>query len=395
MNAAAKRHVVIACGGTGGHLFPGLAVAEQLSARDCSVTLLISPKEVDQRAVQQAHGMEVVTLPAVGLTQGRRLAFLRGFVQSYRASRKLFRARRVDAALAMGGFTSAPPILAAKRAGARTFLHESNTIPGRANRWLSRAVHQAFVGFPQTAERLRTRLITTTGTPVRPAFENLNPTTCRTALNLDPDHPVLVVTGGSQGASGVNELVLNALPLLERALPKLQLFWLAGTHDFDRVEKACARGGMKSIVHAFFADMHLALGAASAVVSRAGASSLAELAAVRLPAILVPYPAATDNHQLHNALAFVETGAARLMEQKTATPEQLVTLAEELVSNERSRSTIQASLEKWQSPDAAGRIAETMLSEVQREHDRIAATNAGHCCSCGHDHHARTMESAG
>src|SRR5262245_47420499 len=121
-------HVAVACGGTGGHLFPGLAVAEQLVQSGCEVTLLISPKEVDQQAVRTARGMRVETLPAVGLKRGSELAFLRGFCRSYRQARRLFESQPPQAALAMGGFTSAPPILAAKRLGAKTFLHESNTI---------------------------------------------------------------------------------------------------------------------------------------------------------------------------------------------------------------------------------------------------------------------------
>ncbi|MCX6927634.1 MAG: glycosyltransferase, partial [Verrucomicrobia bacterium] len=130
--------VAIACGGTGGHLYPGLAVAEQLVQRGCAATLLISPKEVDQQAVQGVSGMDVVALPAVGLKRGGEISFVRGFVKSYRAAARLFKAHPPQVALAMGGFTSAPPVLAARRSGARTFLHESNTIPGRANQWLSR-----------------------------------------------------------------------------------------------------------------------------------------------------------------------------------------------------------------------------------------------------------------
>ena len=125
--------VAIACGGTGGHLFPGLAVAEELSRRQCVVTLLISPKEVDQQAVKTVSGLEVVTLPAVALTRRGFLGFVRGFWKSYWTARKLFRSRPPHAVLAMGGFTSAPPVLAGKFLGARTFLHESNTLPGRAN----------------------------------------------------------------------------------------------------------------------------------------------------------------------------------------------------------------------------------------------------------------------
>ena len=162
--------VAIACGGTGGHLFPGLAVAEQLKQHGCNVALLISPKEIDQQAVKSANGMEVFTLPAVGLQNGNYFSFAGSFVKSLFAARKIFRQRRPDAVLAMGGFTSAPPIWVGKDLGAKTFLHESNTIPGRANRILSRFVDGAFVGFPEAAARLKTRKVTTTGTPVRPQF---------------------------------------------------------------------------------------------------------------------------------------------------------------------------------------------------------------------------------
>ncbi|MFO1512461.1 MAG: UDP-N-acetylglucosamine--N-acetylmuramyl-(pentapeptide) pyrophosphoryl-undecaprenol N-acetylglucosamine transferase [Verrucomicrobiota bacterium] len=214
--SAHRPHVALACGGTGGHLFPGLAVADQLLARDCSVTVLVSPKEVDQQAVKAARGFEVVTLPAVALQRGSRLAFLRGFWQSWRASRKLFATRRPDAVLAMGGFTSAPPVLAARSQRAKTFLHESNTIPGRANRWLAHGVDCAFVGFPQTESRLAAREVIVTGTPVRPQFQSRDAAACRTALGLDPVRPVVLVTGGSQGASGLNQMILDTLPTLVR-----------------------------------------------------------------------------------------------------------------------------------------------------------------------------------
>src|SRR5271167_3908660 len=160
--------VAIACGGTGGHLFPGLAVAGELKKRGCEIALLISPKDVDQQAVKSAQGFEIFTLPAVGLQNRNYFSFARSFWQSWRASKKIFQARPPQAVLAMGGFTSAPPILAGNAFGAKTFLHESNTIPGRANRWLSLMIHQAFTGFPDAAPRLRARSVKVTGTPVRP-----------------------------------------------------------------------------------------------------------------------------------------------------------------------------------------------------------------------------------
>jgi UDP-N-acetylglucosamine--N-acetylmuramyl-(pentapeptide) pyrophosphoryl-undecaprenol N-acetylglucosamine transferase len=357
--------IAIACGGTGGHLFPGLAVAEQLRKRGCAVTLLISPKDVDQEAVRSAVGMQVVTLPAVGLGSRGAFAFARGFAQSLLKARRLFSADPPDAVLAMGGFTSAPPVLAGRLFRAPAFLHESNTIPGRANRWLSWVVSQAFVGFAQAADRLRTKNVKTTGTPVRLQFQPGNAANHRAALGLDPRRPVLLVTGGSQGASGLNDLVVQTLPLLAKAAPELQLFHLTGPNDVQKVEAACAEHRFKAVVRPFFADMHVALGAASAVISRAGASSLAELAAMQLPSILVPYPAATDNHQYCNAIAFEKSGAARLLEQRNAKPELLAPAIVELVEDAATRRQMQESLAQWHAPNAASQIADDIMHAVR------------------------------
>jgi len=363
-----KPFVAIACGGTGGHLFPGLAVAAQLKQRGCDVALLISPKEIDQQAVKSASGMEVFMLPAVALQNKNYFSFAKSFWNSFCTARKIFKQRKPDAVLAMGGFTSAPPVLAAKKFGAKTFLHESNTIPGRANRFLSRFVDEAFVGFPETAGKLKARKITVTGMPVRQQFSSQSAIgnrqsaieNCRAALGLDPHLPTILVVGGSQGASGLNEMILSALPLL--AEKNWQWLHLTGANDFEKVKNACAALGIKSVVKPFLAEMELALGAATACVSRSGASSLAEIAAMRLPSLLVPFPAAADNHQFSNALAFEKTGAAKLLEQKNSTPEKTAAMLAELVGNEAVRSEMQSALEQWHAPRAAEQIAESILA---------------------------------
>jgi len=391
--------IAIACGGTGGHLFPGLAVAEQLVKRGCSVTLIVSPKEVDQQAVKAARvlgaAIEIVTLPAVGLQNRNYFSFGRSFVKSLFAARKAFRAHKPAAALAMGGFTSAPPIFAAKQFGAKTFLHESNTIPGKANRWLSRFVDECFVGFPQAASRLRTRNVVTTGTPVRPQFKPRDAAACRTALGLDPQRATVLVMGGSQGASGINDLMIGALPTL--ALRELQFFHLSGPADVEKVRRAYAEKNLRAIVHGFFGEMDTALGAATVAVSRSGASSLAELAAVGVPSVLVPFPAATDNHQFFNAKAFQETGAAHLLEQKNSTPEKLAELVLELATNNTAREKMQSALAKWHAPQAAERIAETMLQLIAQGTERVGAQQheAKGSCGCGGEHrHELRAESA-
>lgn len=386
--------IAIACGGTGGHLFPGLAVAEQLIKRGCVVTLLVSPKEVDQQAVKMARGVEIVTLPAVGLQNRNYFSFGGSFLKSWLAARKVFQQRKPAAALAMGGFTSAPPILAARQLGAKTFLHESNTIPGKANRWLSRFVDQCFVGFPQASARLRNRNVVVTGTPVRPQFQPRDPAVCRTALGLDPNLPTVLVMGGSQGASGINDLMMAALPFLAAREPQPQFLHLTGPSDVEKVRRSYAEKNMRAVVHPFFAEMDLALGAATVAVSRSGASSLAELAAMRVPSILIPYPAATDDHQYYNALAFEETGAAHLVSKRSVPPVSLEPLflrmftgrlVAGLIENASLREQMQTALAKWHAPRAAEEIAETMLKMIaqQTESANAGSHGAKNGCGCG------------
>ena len=370
-------HIAIACGGTGGHFFPGVAVADQLVQRGCRVTLLVSPKEVDQQAVKMTAGMEIVTLPAVGLKRGRELAFIRGFWQSYRAAKKHFKLAPPQAALAMGGFTSAPPLLAARTLDAQTFLHESNAIPGRANRWLARLVDRAFIGFPSTKDRLKNRNIILTGTPVRSQFRSRDAAACRAAIGLDPARGVVLVMGGSQGASGINEMVMGALPLLARMTPQLQYFHLSGPGDAEKLKHAYEASKLRALVYPFFAGMELALGAATVAISRAGASSLAELAAMRVPSILVPYPAATDNHQFYNARAFEQTGAALLLEQKNTPPDTLANLILDLVENVTACETMRHALAQWHAPKAADQIAEAMLQTLGDDLRTAAALGGG------------------
>ena len=356
--------VAIACGGTGGHLFPGLAVGDELVARGCDVMLLISPKEVDQQAVRATSTMQIVTLPAVGLVRGNVVGFFKGFYASYREARRVFAERAPKAVLAMGGFTSAPPVLAGRKLRAATFLHESNTIPGRANRFLACLVTQGFVGFPTCAERLRTKEILVTGTPVRPQFVRTDPEAARVSLGLQPKRDTLLVMGGSQGAVAINQLLVRCLGDLQSALPEIQFLHLTGAKDFDKVAAAHREAKVRAVVRPFLTEMELALNAATVAVSRSGASSLAEFAALRLPAILIPYPAATDNHQFHNARAFVEAGAARMLGEARATPENLTRLIVELMTNETERRRLASALANWHYPNSAAAIAEAVLRKV-------------------------------
>jgi len=352
--------VAIACGGTGGHLFPGVAVAGELRQLGASVCLMVSPKQVDQHAVRQVCDMEVLTLPTVGWQRGRRIQFLMSLLRSTSQARSLFRQRRPDAVLSMGGFTGAGPVLAARSLRIPVFLHESNAVPGRANRRLARFAREVFVGFPGAMSRIRARA-TCVGTPVRPQFTRAEESGCRRLLGLDPARPVVLVAGGSQGAVGINDLVTRSLPGVKSLLPRWQWLHLTGTQDQDRVRQAYVEAGIEAQVHGFLKQMEVALGAASVVVSRAGASSLAEIAAMRTPAFLVPFPHATDNHQFHNAAAFEATGAAVMGEQSSLKPESLLAALCPLVDDLAARARMQNALAQWHHPEAGSVISRRIL----------------------------------
>lgn len=370
--------VAIACGGTGGHLFPGLAVADVLRNRGCDVRLLASEKEIDQEALKAVDAMEVTALPAIGLQNGDWFGFAQGMWESARICRRQFQASRPHAVLAMGGFTSAPPVLAGKWAGSLTFLHEANAIPGRANRWLAPFVDEAFTAYPGAASRLASQNVRVTGMPVRAQFEPLEAAACRLALRLDPNRPVLLVLGGSQGASALNDLVLDMARELVGAVPDLQYLHIAGLKDREKVAEGYRelktrqhlrrqRGQedgppVQAIVYPFLSEMELALGAATLAISRAGASSLAEFAAMRVPSILIPYPAAVDNHQYYNARALAESRAALLVEQKEATPGATAGLIRRLIGGKDEREGMKRALERWHVPDAAEQIASRILA---------------------------------
>jgi UDP-N-acetylglucosamine--N-acetylmuramyl-(pentapeptide) pyrophosphoryl-undecaprenol N-acetylglucosamine transferase len=339
--------------------------------------LFVSAKEVDQHAVRNASGMEVVTLPAIGLQRRGKAEFLRAFIQSYTLSKKIFSGRPPTAALAMGGFASAPPILAARRFGAQTFLHESNTIPGRANRWLSWFVNAAFISFPSAAGKLHTRRVTVTGTPVRRQFQPRDQESCRAALGLAPGRDVILVMGGSQGASGINELVRQALPQLSSRAPQIQCLHLAGPNDSEKLRQAYSAAKLAAVVQPFCDSMELALGAATVALARAGASSLAEFAAMQVPAILIPYPVATDNHQFYNARAFEAAGAARLFEQAAVTPELLISSLLDIVTNVALREKMRQALAAIQAPQAAEQVAQAILTAATESNSASTASNPG------------------
>jgi len=356
----------IACGGTGGHLFPGLAVAEVLRDRGHEVLLLVSEKEVDAVALREHPGFAAERLPGIGLPplwSPRMLVFARQFLRAVGRCRALFAGWRPSAVLGMGGFTSTAPVWAARRAGVPAFLHESNAIPGRANRINARIAGRVLLGFAECRRHFPRAICEVTGTPVRRSLGLVLPRDeARKALGLEPEGRVLLVMGGSQGARGINELMAAAA--VPFAAAGVQVIHLTGSQEERRVGEAYRAAGVRARVLAFHHRMEEAYSAADVVVSRSGASSLAELAAFGLPALLIPFPFAAEDHQTLNAEIFARAGAAEVIRERDASARTAADRVIALLSDAARLGEMSRRSRGLAPGDAAARVAEQLEKAV-------------------------------
>lgn len=316
----AEPHVVMAGGGTGGHLFPGLAVAEAIRRREpaARLTFFTTTRALD-RQLLGPHDYEQIEQPVRPFTLHplRWPAFLWSWRRSVDAARAFLQQRRPVAVLGLGGYAAGPAVVAARRLGIRTAILNPDAIPGRANRHLVRYADLVVLQWDVSRSRFPPGVACQTlGCPIRTDFANTDPLEGRRRFELDPHRPLLLVTGASQGASTVNRALLHVWPGFHAAHPEWQLLHLSGPSEEQTMRAAYADAGAPARVLAFTSDMPLALAAADLVVSRAGASTLAELTALGRPSILLPYPYHRDRHQHANARVLADRGAAVLLEDR-------------------------------------------------------------------------------
>lgn len=366
-----KRNVVIACGGTGGHLFPGVAVGESLHRRGHEVMLIVSRKRIDEVAVAGHGEFEVRRVATVGLPKWYSPAivlFATGVLSGIGQCRGYFRKFRPDAVLGMGGFTSTAPLVAGRMAGAATFIHESNVIPGKANRFNARFAKTALLGFEEAARRLGSARYEVTGTPVRTALTAHPPRDeALRKLGLSASRPVVLAMGGSQGASGINHALFRIAGDL--AALDLQVIHLTGERDEVRAREVYESAGIPAHVAPFSHDMAEVYAAADFAVARSGASSLSELAYFGLPSILVPYPYAAEDHQWFNAEAFAADGGAVVFRETSDLSERLVGEIALLCRDPGRRERMSEAVRGHHPELAADRIAEVVESGCQAVED--------------------------
>ncbi len=335
---------LFACGGSGGHIFPALAVAEELERRnsDTRVFYACGGRDIESEIFRVVPKDAVFPVEGAAFRGAGSILdprFLLKLTKGFFQARTLLKKLRPTLVAGFGGYVSFPVLMAAKQMGVKTVLHEQNVSPGRANRVLAGLVGATALSFEQSRVSFqKSRKIRVTGNPIRSSIETCDRTEALRFFGFSPDKKTLLVLGGSQGAESVNNLFLSSLAFWDETMKKqLQVLHLCGIMLPSQAEEACRDASVASRAFSFFGRMDLAYGATDLCLGRAGATFLAEIDAKDLPAILIPYPFA-DGHQRMNARVFAENHRARVAEQSELTPQKLAALLKETLAESQRAS---------------------------------------------------------
>jgi len=362
-------HLVIACGGTGGHFYPTLAIAKEFSRRKGKVTLLVSGKHAgEQQKIAASFGFAVCEVHAVRLPDSilHALAFPFQFCSCILKAPKILRALHPDILLGMGSFAAVPACLAVSRRELPLVLHEGNAFMGKANRWLAWKASAIALSLPlRYSAQLKGKSSVTVGMPLREAIVDgaklqKVPETCLAAYGLLPGRRTILVFGGSQGARFINELILKALPYLREVAGELQFILLTGSDDNQELLNACRQAGIPALVQRSEPNIENCYLAADLVICRSGASSICELALFGKPLLLIPLPSAADDHQRINAEMLQEAGAAKIFSQINAAPENFVEVLLDWLAHPEEWASMGQKLRSFAYPSAASAMVDLL-----------------------------------
>jgi len=342
--------VLVAGGGTGGHLYPGIAIAEEVKATTGGEAVFVGTARGLETKLVPAAGFPLELVTVSGLKRMGVGALLRGLARlpgAFIESARILRRHRPDVVLGVGGYASGPLVFAAALLGYPTAIQEQNSLPGFTNRVLGRLVRRVFVAFDDAAARFARRKVRYLGNPVRRSFlDRVEARAPKPEGGADDGGRAIVILGGSQGSRAVNELASGMVRVLDARGRLPPIIHQTGADQFDEMQVNYAALGYENRVdvRAYIDDMPAVLGQAAVCVARAGALTLAELAIMRRPAILIPLPTAADDHQTMNALAFERAGAAVLLPQAEASATRLGDLIDEILQNPARRASMAAAM---------------------------------------------------
>ena len=353
------RNIVIACGGTGGHLTPGIALAQSLEEKGCPSWLFISQKAVDSRLSSKYPNLSFVPMPGAPLIKSPMglARFGHGFLFSFLRSYRFYKKIGADGLVGFGGFSSFGPAMAARARGMPVFIHEANRAVGKAVRFLARRSTRLYLPEGMQLEGISPEIIRNVGYPLRQEFRRMPRERARKHLGIPQGDRLLVVLGGSQGAVSLNRWVKGNIEAL--ALEGISTYCLTGMNNESSGVVQLA-GPMGQTINSRFVpftdEMNVVLSAADLVLSRAGAGAISEIVRCRVPSILVPYPYAADNHQQLNANYLERKGGGIVcLEEKLE--KNLLEEVREVMFNEEFRAILRRNLFALDSGDVAGRLA--------------------------------------
>ena len=342
--------VVLAGGGTGGHVIPALAIAREMQTRYAAQVLFVGTARGIENRLVPAAGFEL-RLVKVGALKNVSLATrartLLDLPLAVLHCWRMLRDFRPNVVIGVGGYASGPAMLAALLRRTPSLAFEPNIVPGFANKAVGKMVSAAAVHFEETARYFRNARVT--GVPVRAEFF--------TVSGRESDQPTLLVFGGSQGAAAINRTVIEALPRIAEHLPQLRIIHQTGERDYEQARRAYSTWSGRGEAHPFIYDMPAAFAQADLLLCRAGASTVAEITASGKPAIFVPFPRAADNHQLRNAEALEKAGAAVVIPESHFTAETLVSRLRELLKDRSRLEQMSVAARALAHHDAATEIA--------------------------------------
>ncbi len=362
-------YIFFAGGGTGGHLYPALAVAEQV--RDltpaCQMTFFCSSRAVDAR-VLGASGCDFLPLPAegLGLSPRKFARFYAGFIKSYYFVKQILTAHKQNAVvIGTGGFVCAPVVFAARSLKIPVYLINVDIVPGKANRLLGRLSRKIFVQFYDTLHYFKADKAMVTGCPLRSGFFHPDKSRAIESLKLDPAKKTLLVTGASTGSRDINNAIMSILPQLARFSDQWQIVHLTGQANYQAVASQIKNSPISYIPVEYYDDMPNLYAASDLIIGRSGAVSVAEYAAAGKPSICIPYPYHKDNHQYLNAQQLRRRNAAVIVAQDLRNPSRfthnLCKTLIELMSDQPRRSEMALAAQECAAGSAAQTIAKTIL----------------------------------
>lgn len=353
--------IMITGGGTGGHTSPAIAIIEEIKKRDSRLELQwVGCKESVEERVCSTQSIPFRSVPVKGWPRGNRLKQLwaglqlaRGVIRSFLHLKKY----NPQVVIGVGGYVSVPLMWVAQRLGIPTIIHEQNKQLGMANRLLAQKAHRLLLSFPDTKGAELAERSEVVGNPVRGGFSTppSREEACAT-LGFDPEIPVLLVCGGSQGAQSINQAIAEILK--QDAKAPIQFIWMTGTSGVSQARAVVEKSQYTAEVYAFIDDMVTACAAAQLIVTRAGASTTAEIAQVGRASVLIPYPHATDNHQEKNARAFEDAGASVVLLDDDCNGETLGNIIHELIHDSSRLMRMEEAAKTLSQPVAVERIVE-------------------------------------